>query len=150
MVLHNIILPLIVSRSSNLFALRMIKHIRHALNLVKNHFRDVGLLEKRSSKWPAVEKRFRAAHPTCAACGGANRLQIHHIEPFHLNPALELDENNLITLCMGMCEDHLQIGHCGNFKLYNPNIRADAATILKDPAQRNVVAAMAKKNALPN
>ena len=50
-------------------------------------------------------------------------------------PQLELDPNNLITLCMGKLECHLQLGHLGNFKFYNPNIRKDAAIVLAHPDQ---------------
>jgi hypothetical protein len=127
----------------------MLKLIKHAVNLAKNAVRDVGLA-KRSDKWPALERRFRAEHPTCAACGGSDRLNVHHVKPYHDFPELELDPNNLITMCMGEKECHLKIAHCGNFKLYNPNVRADAADALAHPEQFEQIvkraASEAKKN----
>lgn len=128
----------------------MIKTITHGVNLIRHHFRDLAVSVKRSNKWPTIEKHFREAHPNCAVCNGTARLNVHHCIPFHLDPTLELDPNNLITLCMGEKECHLQIGHCGNFKLYNPNIVRDAATLSKDIAKFDVVAAEAKQNSKAN
>lgn len=95
--------------------------------------RDVGVDAKRSSHWPTVEKHFREAHPSCAACGSTNRLNVHHCKPFHLDPELELDPSNLITLCMDTKECHLHIGHGGSFKQYNPQVREMAAEALAHP-----------------
>lgn len=100
----------------------MINTIKHGINLAKHYFRDVGLDAKRSGKWPTVEKHFRETHPTCAACGSKNRLNVHHIRAFHLFPNLELDLNNLITLCMSKSECHLKLGHGDNFKAYCPDV----------------------------
>jgi 5-methylcytosine-specific restriction enzyme A len=113
----------------------MIKTIKHGINLVKHALRDVGTGAKRSSKWPTVEKHFRETHPTCAACGGNKRLNVHHCKPFHLDPSLELDPDNLITLCMDTKECHLHIGHGGSFKQYCPDVREYAAKVLADPAK---------------
>jgi 5-methylcytosine-specific restriction protein A len=85
--------------------------------------RSIG--EKRSPKWPKVEEDFRAAHPQCECCGTRQGLQVHHIKPFHLDPVLELDETNLITLCMSENECHLRVGHGDDFKAYNPNVVQD-------------------------
>ena len=128
----------------------MIKTIKHGINLLRNKFRDVGVGVKRSGEWPTVEKHFLEAHPTCAACEGTERLNIHHCRPFHTFPQLELDTNNLITLCMGELECHLQIGHCGDFKLYNPNVRKDAEEALKHPEKRDTIIKQAKLNAKKN
>ena len=88
--------------------------------------------EPRSSAWHALEKKHLAEHPTCAVCGGREHLNVHHIRPFHLYPELELDPDNLITLCEGStCNCHLFFGHLGDFKSYNLNIKADAARMLK-------------------
>ena len=64
-------------------------------------------------------------HPTCAACGSNKRLQVHHIQPFHLYPELELEPTNLITLCMDISECHLLLGHGDNFRMFNPDILND-------------------------
>jgi hypothetical protein len=61
------------------------------------------------------------------ACGykGA-KVQVHHIKPFHLHPQLELDPNNLITLCEAKGRDHhLLLGHLDEWESYNVNIRSD-------------------------
>jgi len=113
----------------------MIKTIKHGINLLRHSLRDVGVSAKRSDKWPTVERHFLEANPTCAACGGKNRLNVHHCMPFHLDPAKELDPTNLITLCMGDKECHLHIGHGGSFKQYNPNVRQDAAEVLAHPKE---------------
>ena len=81
----------------------------------------------RSSEWPRVMKAYRSAHPNCAVCGKGNSLlnpiNIHHCRPFHIQPELELEITNLITLCR---VDHLIFGHLKNFKSFNVNVREDA------------------------
>lgn len=129
----------------------MIKLIKHGIHLLQNRFRDVGLPVKRSSKWEGVERAFKAEHPSCAACGAVNgRLQVHHIAPFHLHPELELDEANLIVLCMNENECHLKIGHCNNWRTYNSNVVEDAANALAHPEQFEAICQEAKMHALKN
>ena len=79
---------------------------------------------QRSGKWPKVEKAHLKAHPACAVCGGKKALNVHHCLPYHLYPNKELDRRNLITLCR---DHHLLFGHIGDFKGFNPLVRADAA-----------------------
>jgi 5-methylcytosine-specific restriction enzyme A len=106
-------------------------HIIHAHRMVRHALRDVGTPGKRSGKWPKVEHDFRSKHPTCAGCGGIVNLNVHHQKPFHLDPPLELDENNLITLCMEKGKDcHLLIGHGDDFKAFNPDVVKMAAMAL--------------------
>ena len=128
----------------------MIKTITHGINLVRHALRDVGVSAKRSSHWPTVEKHFREGHSTCAACGSKNRLNVHHCKPFHLDPELELDPNNLITLCMDTKECHLHIGHGGSFKQYNPNVRRDAAETLAHPDKYDAIVKEALVHRLVN
>jgi 5-methylcytosine-specific restriction protein A len=103
--------------------MKLLEHIKHKLQ---------GKLPngaKRSDKWPAVRKRHLAQYPNCAVCGGVKRLEVHHMEPFHLNPSKELDPNNLITLCESKNNGvncHLLIGHLGNFKSMNHKVMDDA------------------------
>ena len=78
----------------------------------------------RSPKWPAVERAFRKANPTCSACGTKRRLDVHHVHPFHKEPAKELDPANLMTLCR---PDHLAFGHFHEWASWNPDVRADVA-----------------------
>jgi 5-methylcytosine-specific restriction endonuclease McrA len=85
--------------------------------------------KKRSPKWPAVRKKHLERIPYCVICNGTKTLEVHHIKPFHLNPELELDPNNLMTLCESgkngvTC--HRFFGHLGNYKKINPFVRADA------------------------
>jgi hypothetical protein len=84
---------------------------------------------KRSPQWEKVRNIYLKAHPFCAVCKATTKLEAHHIKPFHLYPELELDPNNLITLCETsnnglIC--HLLIGHLGNYKSFNENVIADA------------------------
>jgi len=128
----------------------MIKTIKHSINLLKYSLRDLGTSAKRSSHWPTVEKHFLEQNPTCAACGSKVRLNVHHIKPFHIDPELELDVNNLITLCMSPLECHLRIGHSGNFKEFNPNVREDAAKALAHPEKFEEIVKLACANKLKN
>lgn len=90
--------------------------------------------QPRSSHWPAKRAEWLRAHPTCAACGGAEGLQVHHILPVSWpgGRELELSDSNLITLCTAKGHNcHLWIGHLGDFKSRNPDVRADAAAMLR-------------------
>ncbi len=85
----------------------------------------------RSSEWVQVRSDFVRKHPRCEACGSGYNLNVHHIEPFHQRPDLELVEDNLITLCR---EHHFRIGHDPDgpgprkpsWLESNPNVRQDA------------------------
>ena len=101
--------------------------------MIFKHVKDIiqgktSLRKKRSSKWPSVRKQHLEKFPTCAVCGATNKLEVHHIQPFHKNPEFELDSNNLITLCesksKGVC-CHLLFGHLGNYKNINSGIIED-------------------------
>ena len=81
---------------------------------------------KRASGWA----RFRREHlgTSCEACGRSWSLEAHHIVPFHLAPDLELEPDNLLTLCR-RC--HLLIGHLAAWARFNPFARSAAATMLE-------------------
>lgn len=84
---------------------------------------------KRSPQWHGVQQAHLAANPRCVCCGGTNDLRVHHIEPFHLRPDLELDPQNLITLCESKrfgINCHLLLGHLGNWRRWNPLVKFDA------------------------
>lgn len=89
---------------------------------------DIGR-PKRSAKWPGVRKEHLRLFPCCAACGGRDDLEVHHKEPYHLKPELELAKGNLLTLCesgpYGNC--HLIIGHNGSWKDWNANAETTAS-----------------------
>ena len=85
----------------------------------------------RSPHWPAARRAWLKQYPTCAACGTAKSVQVHHKQPFHLYPARELDPTNFITLCeCSPYEDHLEVGHKGNWKLFNADVVAEAARLI--------------------
>ena len=85
--------------------------------------------QPRSSQWPKVRAEHLKLHPTCEACGGKTLLQVHHVVSFSVDPSLELEPNNLITLCTQSrfkMNDHFLFGHAGNWKCRNPDVRLDA------------------------
>ncbi len=80
--------------------------------------------QRRSSEWPKVRKEYLNEHPICECCGGTKKLEVHHKKPFHLFPELELERDNLMTLCTKRgC--HLAMGHLYSYRSYNPNIDED-------------------------
>lgn len=90
----------------------------------------VTLSQKRSKDWPKIRKLFLNQHSTCAVCNGIKNIEVHHIQPFHTNPELELDPTNLITLCESKKHGvncHLFFGHLGNYKLVNYDVTLDTA-----------------------
>ena len=126
----------------------MFRVLAHPFLLVQSSLRERSKAKKRSPKWRHVEKTFLATHRMCAACGAEKRLQVHHIKPFHLHPELELDQKNLITLCMTMNECHLRIGHGGSFSAYDPHVVSDAAQLLAYPELRKAIEKRAKASRL--
>jgi 5-methylcytosine-specific restriction endonuclease McrA len=126
----------------------MIALITHALRVVQSVVREHAKKVTRSSKWNGVRKTALKANPKCAACGSDKFLQVHHMQPFHLKPELELDLKNLIVLCMGPNECHLLLGHGDNFKKYNPYIAADAKNVAAGSITGEQAKALAKKNAI--
>lgn len=82
----------------------------------------------RSSKWPKTRKVHLLENPYCANCGKKKKIgmQVHHIVPFSIDPSKELDKDNLLTLCDNpRC--HLDKGHLGYFKSWNPQVIIDCA-----------------------
>lgn len=106
----------------------MLKKIRYIGSVVREKLKS----NRRSSKWDETRDAFIKSNPLCAACGSTKKLQVHHIQPFHLHPELELDLNNLITLCMDINECHLKIGHGGSFSCYNPRAVMQAKRFLAE------------------
>ncbi len=92
----------------------------------------------RSPEWPRVAHEHLAIEPGCAVCGHRGQgLQVHHIKPFHLHPGLELDPNNLITLCEIPGRDHhLLIGHLDDWDSYNVRVRPDSQRYHKMSADK--------------
>lgn len=85
----------------------------------------------RSPRWSAVRAAHLKTNPRCAACGTQDKLEVHHVFPFHLHPELELVGSNLVTLCETGGNCHLMIGHLKNWKSYNLAVRKDAEALLQ-------------------
>lgn len=88
----------------------------------------------RSGKWKSVRSTFLKQHDKCAACGSKKNLEVHHIIPVHVNPELELDMDNLVTLCSNSC--HLLFGHLMDFKSWNPDVIKDTQNIAAKISKR--------------
>jgi hypothetical protein len=100
--------------------------VKHVLGVLAGKH---SLSDRRSDKWPEVRKKHLETNPTCSVCGGSDKLEVHHIAPFHLNRELELLPHNLITLCeskKGGVNCHLWFGHLGNYKSYNIMVQNDS------------------------
>jgi hypothetical protein len=76
----------------------------------------------RDPRWRAVRAAHLRGQPECQACAARRGLEVHHVEPVHLRPDRELDPGNLITLCRAC---HFAFGHCWDWGLANPEVRAD-------------------------
>lgn len=118
----------------------MLKFARVIEGLAREH---ISKPLARSGEWPTIRKHFLEKNPNCAACGGKSLLNVHHCLPFHLEPHLELDPNNLITLCIkNLC--HVEIGHGDEYKCYNPQVREHAAACLANPEKRSDIVKQSK------
>ena len=111
--------------------INMIAKILHAIRLASAKRREAKKETGRDPRWPAVRDAHLRKHPKCGACGGITELQVHHVEPFHLRPDLELEPSNLETLCMGGPDCHLLLGHGGSFQYRNPLVRKHTAAVLR-------------------
>lgn len=100
---------------------RAFRRIDHGAAVARQHG------HQRSPQWPRVEKEHLLHEPACVACGHKGKgLQVHHIKPFHLHPQLELDSQNLITLCEIKGRDHhLLLGHLDEWESHNVHVRDD-------------------------
>ncbi len=104
-------------------------------NLFANH-KQYGKApeEGRSPHWPTFRKHFLETHPSCEATGTDIDLELHHIVPFSKDPSLELSPTNIIVLTHPI---HFFLGHWGDWHCFNPNIREDAAALLKKIQNRH-------------
>ena len=98
--------------------------------ILDRDYRDAVVGQSRDPRWQSVREAHLRLNPTCAACGGTEKLSVHHIRPFALNPSLEIEPSNLITLCDYGC--HFTIGHLGDWKRENPSVVEDAAAALRE------------------
>lgn len=84
---------------------------------------------RRSPEWKDTKTKHLKQYPACAVCGCTKNVEVHHIIPFHIAPDMELNPDNLLTLCE--CKKygincHLLIGHLGNYRRTNTTCRIDA------------------------
>lgn len=89
---------------------------------------------RRSSKWRKVRRKFLEINPRCESCGGIKKLEVHHVIPYHVDPSLELEFSNLMTLCRRKkygISCHLLVGHKGNYRLINPDAYQTARMIYR-------------------
>jgi 5-methylcytosine-specific restriction enzyme A len=96
-----------------------------------------GFIDKmygRSSQWRKVRAEHLKKHPTCAACGRKEGLEVHHIVPYHISPERELDPTNLITLCGKYC--HFVFGHFMDWKSWNDEVIQDCEDYAEAKAHR--------------
>lgn len=103
--------------------MKIFKHVKDVLQ------GKTSVAKPRSDKWPTIRKHYLERYPKCEVCGGKEKLEVHHKEPFHLKPELELNPNNLITLCESKHDGincHLLFGHLGSFKSFNKFVVADS------------------------
>jgi hypothetical protein len=93
----------------------------------------------RSSQWRRARAEFLKNNPCCAVCGSKNNVVPHHKIPFHADPELELDFNNLIPLCENKSFNcHFFFGHLRNWVGSNPFIEQDAAYWNKRLSEKNI------------
>jgi hypothetical protein len=101
----------------------MFSQLKHAILRWCSH--GARFTARRSSHWPKVRADFLKEHPVCFACGGKEKLEVHHVRPFHLCPGCELDPKNLATLC-NRHGCHFGFGHLYDWAAYNPHLIVDA------------------------
>lgn len=95
---------------------------------ILSFLRDTILTNDRSKEWPNIRKKHLEKQPFCQACGSIKGLEVHHIEPFHINASRELDPDNLITLCNKNC--HFIFGHLMDYSSWNVNVVEDCEIYL--------------------
>ena len=98
--------------------------------MMDDYFSPKPMHGQRSPQWPALREAHLLKEPVCQACGRDHDLQVHHVKPVHVFPALELEPGNLITLCEPMgggC--HFFLGHYYSWRSWNKNIRRVAVVM---------------------
>jgi len=87
----------------------------------------------RSSKWATVRKDHLKENNSCCGCDKKEKLEVHHIEPVHINSNRELDPSNLITLCKSC---HFTIGHLMDWNSWNIDVINDSRVYLSKVKNR--------------
>jgi 5-methylcytosine-specific restriction endonuclease McrA len=88
------------------------------------HKRKVNVLSlPRNSNWRKIRNQHLEKNPFCSVCRSKKNLSVHHIKSFHENPHLELDPENLITLCENKnLNCHFVFGHKMNWRNINEKL----------------------------
>jgi len=82
--------------------------------------------QKRHKDWPKIRMEHIKLFGKCYVCRKTKKLQVHHIIPFNIAPDLELNPDNLITLCTNNMNCHLIFGHKGNYRETNDDCVDDS------------------------
>lgn len=103
--------------------------VNQVLSGLKHRYDHFITTKGRSDEWSRVREEFIKENGAfCRVCGKTKKLNVHHIIPFHINPDLELDKDNLIVLCTNKpINCHFLYGHLLDWKSYNPTCRYDTS-----------------------
>ena len=93
----------------------------------------LNILSDRSSQWVTMRKEHLKKQPVCMGCGSNKKLEVHHIEPYHVDKSKELDPSNLITLCKSC---HFTIGHLMDWNSWNIDVIMDCKVYLDKVKKR--------------
>lgn len=100
-------------------------------DLIKNRIQGkIPSGKKRHKGWRKLRREYIKKNPRCAICGLYKKVEVHHIVPFFLAPDLELNPENLVTLCENKkwgINCHLAFGHRGSYRDINPNVKITIA-----------------------
>jgi hypothetical protein len=91
------------------------------------------LYSSRSANWKIIRRQHLGENPFCSGCKKTDKLEVHHIEPYHVNPNRELDPSNLITLCKSC---HFTIGHLMDWNSWNIDVIMDCKVYLNKVKNR--------------
>ena len=53
----------------------------------------------RDPGWKCTAERWKLLHPECRFCGAIEDVEVHHVTPVHVEPSLEMDSRNLMSVC---------------------------------------------------
>lgn len=87
----------------------------------------------RSGRWARVRREHLSREPACVVCGRMRDLEVHHVQPFHDNPDLELDPANLATCCH---DCHFVVAHACDWKSWRPEFRSLAKLLRVSEVRR--------------
>lgn len=108
----------------------MLARTFHAVCRAPLVYHAICVAQRRSIHWPAFRASVLREQPACEATGITEQLEVHHIEPFHERPDLELVRSNVIVLTAKPISIHQLLGHLRSWRSKNPGVRADAFAML--------------------